>query len=74
MVTVTCELPELFQGYAESDAVPLWRFLIGCGGKSKKYGSVLRQHTKDWQEAHGLKADGIVGRKSWTEALNDLNK
>ena len=71
-VTVTVKLPELYEGCPESDAVRIWRVLIGQNPKYKTFGEKLRKLTQQWQGDHGLAADGIVGKKTWTKALNSI--
>ena len=71
-VKVTCYLPELYQDCPKSEAVQLWRWLMGENPNYKTFKSKLAKITKQWQAENGLTADGIVGAKTWAAALNDL--
>ena len=71
-VTVKCKLPELYKDCPKSEAVQLWRFLVGENTKYKTFGAKLKKLTQEWQAEHGLSADGIVGAKTWAAALSGL--
>lgn len=72
-VTVTAKLPELYEGCPNSDSVSMWRLLIGMNPKYRSFGPKVKKATQAWQKGHDLTADGIVGKKSWTKALNEID-
>jgi Putative peptidoglycan binding domain len=49
-------------------------YLVKCGssGVDGHFGSVTKQATKDWQAAHGITADGIVGDQTWSTARDSV--
>lgn len=72
LLSLTVKLPELYKDCPKSRAVKLWRLIIGESTKYATFGDKMVEATKDWQRKHGLNADGIVGRRTWTEGLNTL--
>ena len=67
-------LPTLKFG-ARSPYVLAWQKFLNlngyfCGLEDGIFGKNTELAVKDWQNAHGLKADGIIGPKTW----NALNK
>jgi len=59
------------QGSRNSD-VGIWQQVIGVT-TTNNFDPATRKATIDWQVAHGLKGDGIVGPKTWTMALQYAN-
>ena len=59
------------QGSKNKD-VGLWQQVIGVTA-TDNFDPTTRKATIDWQVAHGLKGDGIVGPKTWTMALQYSN-
>ena len=59
------------QGSRNAD-VGVWQQLVGAN-VTNNFDANTRKLTIDWQIAHGLKGDGIVGSKTWTMALNLAN-
>lgn len=54
-----------------SRQVSIWRVILGITGSSE-YTESMKKDVKDWQRAHGLEADGIIGPKTWEAGLNSL--
>lgn len=71
-VAISIKLPELYENCPPSNAVRLWRFIVGENTKYKTFKSKLSDITKEWQKAHGLSPDGIVGKRTWSEGLKTL--
>ena len=67
---VTVSLPELKAG-SKGQAVKVWQMIAGAKTDGD-FGAKTDNLTRAWQRAHGLAADGIVGPKTWTAALNNL--
>ncbi len=70
------DLPVLRKG-SKGDKVKLLQQLLiaagySCGkwGADGEFGSATRKAVKAYQRAHGLKQDGVVGIKTWTELLD----
>ena len=57
--------PTLRQGASGPD-VTLWQSIVGV--TEPNFGPATLTATKNWQSAHGLTADGIVGPKTWSAA------
>ena len=53
-------------------AVMIWQQMIGRTYLSTEFNDDLVTDTKTWQQAHGLKVDGIVGENSWTEGFKQV--
>jgi peptidoglycan hydrolase-like protein with peptidoglycan-binding domain len=53
------------------DAVKAWQIIVGVTPDGD-FGSRTLDATVNFQTAHGLDGDGIVGQKTWTEGLNSL--
>jgi N-acetylmuramoyl-L-alanine amidase len=66
------DLPELNKG-DKGIAVKRAQALINVGGGNLKedglFGDNTERETKEYQEKHGLKPDGIIGPKTWTKLL-----
>jgi peptidoglycan hydrolase-like protein with peptidoglycan-binding domain len=57
---------------SEGEAVKVWQGILGSPiTPDGKFGKVTEQATIAWQKSRGLKADGIVGTRSWTTALSN---
>jgi peptidoglycan hydrolase-like protein with peptidoglycan-binding domain len=59
------------QGSKNHD-VGIWQQVIGVKA-TDNFDPATRKATIDWQVAHGLKGDGIVGAKTWSMALQYAN-
>ena len=59
------------QGSRNKD-VGLWQQVVGVPA-TDNFDPATRKATIEWQVAHGLKGDGIVGSKTWTMALQYSN-
>ena len=70
-VQVTSQLPMLRKGMG-GDAVKVWQIIAGVTADGD-FGSRTLDATVDFQTAHGLDGDGIVGQKTWTEGLKELS-
>ena len=46
--------------------------LCGGSGVDGHFGPITKTATQNWQSAHGLVADGIVGPKTWGKARSGL--
>lgn len=71
-VSVTANLPELYLNCPSGSAVQVWRIIIGMKPTIKTFNETVLENTKKFQEKHGLKADGIVGKKTWAVGLGLL--
>lgn len=71
-VSITVRLPELYKGCPKSNAVRLWRLILGMPTGYKLFNERVFIATKKWQKEHGLQADGIVGRKTWAKAFEEI--
>ena len=40
-------------------------------GADANFGSLTDKHTKEWQRAYGLEADGVVGKNTWAKAADE---
>jgi hypothetical protein len=70
-VWVKAELPMLRKGM-HGDAVMVWQIIAGVDPDGD-FGSRTLDATVDFQTAHGLDGDGIVGQKTWAAGLNELD-
>jgi peptidoglycan hydrolase-like protein with peptidoglycan-binding domain len=61
-------VPRTISRGAKGETVRRWQKIVGVGVDGW-FGSLTEIATIRWQADHGLKADGIVGPKTWTEAL-----
>lgn len=59
-------MPTIKQG-ATGQAVSVWQGVVGVK-VTGVFDAATVAATKQWQAAHGLTADGVVGPKSWTAA------
>ena len=64
-------LPVLRRG-ASGDLVRRWQSTIGVAPADGSFGPATEVATKDWQAAHSLSPDGVVGARSWAVALAEL--
>jgi len=64
-------VPRTISRGAKGETVRRWQRIVGVGVDGW-FGSLTEIATIRWQADHGLKADGIVGRKTWTEALKNV--
>jgi peptidoglycan hydrolase-like protein with peptidoglycan-binding domain len=70
-VSVTAELPVLKQG-SQGQAVKVWQTIAGAKADGI-FGPATAAATRAWQKSRkDLAQDGVVGLKTWTEALNTL--
>lgn len=65
----TTELPLLKKG-SHNDYVLHWQKFLNlngypCGKEDGKFGANTEYAVKQWQAAHGLVPDGIIGKKTW---------
>lgn len=63
--------------HSRSNAVMLWQIVLWADGKFSGpsdciFGPATEAATKNWQRAHGLTADGIVGPQTFAKADNYL--
>lgn len=56
---------------SKGKAVKVWQIIVGATPDGT-FGGNTESKTKNWQTSHGLKADGIVGSKSWKAGLGSL--
>ena len=70
-VEVITSLPEIQRG-DEGDAVSIWQVIAGVQVDGD-FGPATQAATIKWQAENGLKADGIVGAKTWAEGLKSIN-
>ena len=56
---------------SKGKAVKIWQVILGYTGTKidGDFGSGTEADTKEWQNAHGLDDDGVVGKKSWKAGL-----
>lgn len=69
-VWVKSELPMLRKGM-HGDAVMVWQIIAGVDPDGD-FGTRTLDATVDFQTAHGLDGDGIVGQKTWAAGLTEL--
>lgn len=60
--------PQIKQG-SGGPAVMQWQVIVGVTPDGK-FGPQTKAATVAWQKQRGLKADGIVGKNTWTAALS----
>ncbi len=53
---------------SQGSDVEAWQKVLGLPVQDGIFGEVTHAATLDWQTAHGLDADGIVGPKTWASA------
>lgn len=63
--------PTLRRGIS-GEHVREWQRILGTVVVDGEFGPTTEAATKEWQAEHGLKADGIVGPRTWTAAETDL--
>ena len=61
--------PTLQRG-SKGEAVKMWQYVLGFEDAQRDgvFGAGTQSATKIWQKAHGLTADGVVGRGTWAAA------
>ena len=69
-VWVKSELPMLRKGM-HGDAVMVWQIIAGVDPDGE-FGTRTLDATVNFQTAHGLDGDGIVGQKTWAAGLTEL--
>jgi hypothetical protein len=69
-VWVKAELPMLRKGM-HGDAVMVWQIIAGVDPDGD-FGTRTLDATVNFQTAHGLDGDGLVGQKTWTAGLTEL--
>ena len=69
-IWVKSQLPEISKG-DYGNAVTVWQVIAGVDPDGD-FGSRTLDATVNFQTAHGLKGDGIVGQKTWTAGLVEL--
>lgn len=70
--------PLLKKGMPKNDYVLYWQKYLNangyfCGLEDGKFGKNTELAVKDFQSCNGLKADGIIGQKTWN-AVHELTK
>lgn len=70
MCTVSVTMPVIKYG-SYGSAVSIWQALIGVDVDAD-FGVQTQLGTLGFQNNHGLKADGEVGKKTWTAGLSEL--
>ena len=53
-------------------AVEIWQKLMGDLYIISEFDEDVKARTMEWQKAHGLEVDGIVGKNSWTEGFKQV--
>jgi len=69
-VEIITSLPEIQRG-DEGDAVSIWQVIAGVNIDGD-FGPATQAATIKWQTENGLKADGIVGVKTWAIGLKSI--
>lgn len=69
--TVTASLLQIKKG-SKGKSVSIWQAIIGEVDVDGDFGSRTHAQTLRWQMAHGLTADGIVGKNTWATALKEV--
>lgn len=66
-------MPTISYG-SKGRAVKVWQIILGFTGDDVdgNFGKGTKEKTFKWQEEHGLKVDGIVGKNSWKAGLESL--
>ena len=70
MCAVTVSLPLIMYG-SKGSAVRVWQAIVGVETDGE-FGEQTKLATLGFQTNHDLKADGEVGRKTWTAGLSEL--
>lgn len=73
---ISIETPLLKKGM-KNDYVLHWQKFLNqngypCGKEDGIFGPNTEYAVKQWQEAHGLKSDGIIGKKTWSSILSNV--
>lgn len=63
---------EIIKKGSKGKAVKIWQIVIGENADGI-FGAGTERSTKEFQNKHGLLADGIVGKKSWKVGLDSVN-
>lgn len=63
-------MPLIKQG-STGKAVMIWQVIVGTEADGK-FGPKTQNKTREFQAAHGLEVDGIVGPKSWKAGLESV--
>ena len=69
-VNITVDMPVLRKGQ-RNRAVRVWQSILDIVSTAV-FDDKTEQYTKEWQAEHGLTADGVVGKETWTKGLNSL--
>lgn len=59
---------------SKGESVKEWQRIVGGIAVDGSFGPATVTATKNWQKAHGLTADGVVGPQTWGTAYGDLPK
>ena len=70
MCAVSVKLPLIMYG-SKGSAVRVWQAIVGVETDGE-FGEQTKLATLGFQTNHDLKADGEVGRKTWTAGLSEL--
>lgn len=70
MCSVSVSLPLIMYG-SKGSAVRVWQAIVGVETDGE-FGEQTKLATLGFQSNHDLKADGEVGRKTWTAGLSEL--
>lgn len=70
MCSVSVSLPLIMYG-SKGSAVRVWQAIVGVETDGE-FGEQTKLATLGFQTNHDLKADGEVGRKTWTAGLSEL--
>lgn len=63
-------MPVIKKG-SKGKAVKVWQVIIGAAIDGE-FGKKTEDKTKEFQKEHGLKADGVVGKYTWSKGLGSI--
>ena len=64
--------PETIELGSQGKTVEMWQTVVDVQPPDGSFGPITDQVTKQWQSAHGIDPDGVVGPLTWTAAMKTV--